>query len=217
MPVHWENTVKEHLDRDVRLGVLEKVPVGTPDTWCHRMVIVGKANGEPRRVVDFQPLNRHATRETSHEVSIPPGTQCPQGGEEERVRLVERIPLSANTPGGHALLYIYHTLGTVPLPDRPPGVGDGYTARFDSIIEDVPNKTKCVDDTLLWSSNIEQAFHDAADWLRRCGANEITLNPDKFVFAQDTVQFAGGPTTVKPACKLLHPCLPRMYDHGLGS
>ena len=32
VPVHWENTVKEHLDRDVRLGVLEKVPVGTPDT-----------------------------------------------------------------------------------------------------------------------------------------------------------------------------------------
>ena len=49
-----------------------------------------------------------------------------------------------------------------------------------------------------------QAFHDAADWLRRCGANGITLNPDKFVFAQDTVQFAGfeiGPTTVKPARK----------------
>ena len=54
--------------------------------------------------------------------------------------------------------------------------------------------------TLLWSSNIEQAFHDAADWLRLCGVNGITLNPDKFVFAQDTVQFAGfeiGPTTAR--------------------
>ena len=48
VPIHWENKVKEHLDRDVRLGVLEKVLVSTPDTWCHRMVIVGKANGEPR-------------------------------------------------------------------------------------------------------------------------------------------------------------------------
>jgi hypothetical protein len=46
-----------------RLGVLEKVPIGTPDT-C--MVIVGKANGEPQRVVDYQPLNAHATREMHH-------------------------------------------------------------------------------------------------------------------------------------------------------
>ena len=61
-------------------------------------------------------------RDTSHEVSVQPGTQCPQGGEEERVRRVEWIPLSAITPGGHALYYIYRTLGTVPLPDCPPGV-----------------------------------------------------------------------------------------------
>ena len=66
IPVHWEATVKEHLDRDVRLGVIEKVPIGTPDTWCHRMMIVGKSNSEPRRVIDFQPLNAHATRETHH-------------------------------------------------------------------------------------------------------------------------------------------------------
>ena len=56
----------------------------------------------------------------------------------------------------------------------------------------------------MWSSSIEQAFHDAADYLRLCGANGITLNPEKFVFAQDTVEFAGfeiGPTTVKPVRK----------------
>ena len=29
VPVHWEGKVKEHLDRDVRLGVIEKVPVGS--------------------------------------------------------------------------------------------------------------------------------------------------------------------------------------------
>ena len=56
----------------------------------------------------------------------------------------------------------------------------------------------------MWSSSIEQAFQDAADNLCLYGANGITLNPEKFVFAQDTVEFAGfeiGPTTVKPARK----------------
>ena len=45
---------------------------------------------------------------------------------------------------------------------------------------------------------IAQAFTDAANLLTLCGAN---VNPEKFVFAQDTVQFAGGLTTVKPARK----------------
>ena len=64
--IHWQDEVKAGLDQDVRLGVLEEVPVGTPVTWCHRMVICAKKNGKPRRTVDFQALNKHAFRETHH-------------------------------------------------------------------------------------------------------------------------------------------------------
>ena len=39
VPIHWQEDVKAGLDRDVRLGVLEPVPVGEPVTWCHRMVV----------------------------------------------------------------------------------------------------------------------------------------------------------------------------------
>jgi hypothetical protein len=49
VPLHWQNVVKAGLDRDVKLGVLEPVPVGEPVTWCHRMVICAKKNGKPRR------------------------------------------------------------------------------------------------------------------------------------------------------------------------
>lgn len=38
VPIHWQAEVKAGLDRDVQLGVLEKVPIGTPVTWCHQMV-----------------------------------------------------------------------------------------------------------------------------------------------------------------------------------
>jgi len=30
VPIHWQDDVKAGLDRDVRLGVLEPVPVGEP-------------------------------------------------------------------------------------------------------------------------------------------------------------------------------------------
>lgn len=44
---------------DMRLGVLESVPIGEP---C--MVICAKRNGTPRRTIDFQPLNLHTKRTT---------------------------------------------------------------------------------------------------------------------------------------------------------
>ena len=66
VPLHWQEAVKAGLDQDVALGVLEPVPVGEPVTWCHRMVMCPKKNGQPRRTVDFQSLNLHATRETHH-------------------------------------------------------------------------------------------------------------------------------------------------------
>ena len=66
VPLHWQDAVEAGLDRDVRLGVLEPVPLGEPVTWCHCMVICVKQNDTPRRTIDFQPLNLHATRKTYH-------------------------------------------------------------------------------------------------------------------------------------------------------
>ncbi|XP_071500939.1 plexin-A4-like [Diadema antillarum] len=105
-------------------------------------------------------------------------------------------------------------------PSSPPGVatdivlppqgyiasGDGYSRRFDEVVADIPRKTKCVDDTLIWSDSIEEAFFQAANWLDTCGRNGITLNPSKFVFAQQTVEFAGfeiTPTAVRPCPQFL--------------
>ena len=62
VPVHWQKSVKAGLDRDVRLGVIEPVPWGTPTTWCSRMVTVSKKDGTPRRTVDLQPLNAASVR-----------------------------------------------------------------------------------------------------------------------------------------------------------
>ena len=66
VPIHWRDAVKAGIDQDIKLGVLEAVPIGQPVTWCHRMVVCAKKNGSLRRTVDFQPLNSHATRETHH-------------------------------------------------------------------------------------------------------------------------------------------------------
>ena len=84
--------------------------------------------------------------------------------------------------------------------------GDGYTRRFDEIVADFPDKTKCIDDTCMWADTIEECFFQACQWLDLCGRNGITLNPEKFTFAQDTVEFAGleiTPNEVKPCNRYL--------------
>ena len=69
VPLHWQDKVHANLLQDVALGVIEPVPIGSPVSWCHRMVITRKKDGNPRRVVDFQSLNKHCARETHHTMS----------------------------------------------------------------------------------------------------------------------------------------------------
>ena len=82
--------------------------------------------------------------------------------------------------------------------------GDGYTQRYYAIVEDLGNKVQCVDDRCQWSSLVQEAFFQTCQYLSRCGENGIILNPKKFVFAEDTVNFVGfeiGKDYVKPSKK----------------
>ena len=53
-----------------------------PTTWKSRMVITPKENGDPRRCVDFQPVNANSARQTHNTescwtlaTSVPAGTK----------------------------------------------------------------------------------------------------------------------------------------------
>jgi len=195
VPLHWQDEVKAGLEQDVRLGVIEPVPIGEPVTWCHRMVICAKKNGKPRRTVDFQPLNAHATRETHHTQS--PFYQARSVPHDKKKTVFDAWNGYHSVPIHEAdkhLTTFITPWGRYRYKCAPQGYiasGDGYTRRYDEIVSDIQNKTKCVDDALLWSDSIEESFHQAVQWLDTCGRNGITLNPDKFVFAEDEVDFAG--------------------------
>ena len=48
-----------------------------------------------------------------------------------------------------------------------------------------------VNDTLLYGTDIKEAFYHTFDFLTRCAQNGIVLSKDKFQFCKDTVQFSG--------------------------
>ena len=84
--------------------------------------------------------------------------------------------------------------------------GDGYTHRFANITEGIENKRSIVDDTLIWSDNIQQNFEDVSKLLEVCHTAGLIFNSDKLQFGQDTVEFAGLEVTmsgVRPSRKFL--------------
>ena len=178
--------------------------------WCHRMVVCKKKNGQPRRTVGLQTLNVHCKRETHHTpspfhqaMSVPNGKKKSvfdawNGYHSVPIRECDHHLATFITPWDR---YRYCT-----TPQGYVASGDGYTRRFDETVADLPDKTKCIDNTCMWAGTIEECFFQACQWLDLCGRNGITLSPEKFSFAQDTVEFAGfkiTPNEVKPCNRYL--------------
>ena len=210
IPLHWQKQVKAGLDRDEAIGVIEKVPSGTPTTWCHRMVVVPKKDNSPRRTVNFMPLNQYSVRQTHHTMSpfhqasmVPANTRKTVLDAWNGYHSVFLDPSCRDlttfiTPWGR---YRYKT-----TPQGYLAAGDAYTERFDKIIADVPNKTKCVDDTIMWANSIQESFFQTCKFLTLCAENGIIFNQKKFQFCREEVEFAGfiiGKSDVRPAPKIL--------------
>ena len=116
VPLHWRDAVKDGLDQDVHLGVIEKVSIDDPVTWCHRMVVYAKKIGKHRRTVDFQALNVHATRETHHTPSPFLQARSIQAGKKKTVfdawNGYHSVPIHQED---QTLDNLHYSMGSVPL------------------------------------------------------------------------------------------------------
>ena len=210
VPHHWKATVKDQLDNDVALGIIEPVPTGTPTTWCSRMITVPKKDGSPRRTVDLQSLNSSTRRETHHTptpfhvVSVVPNhtkktvIDAWNGYHSVKLDPESRDATTFITEWGR---YRY-----LCAPQGFHASNDGYTKRFDDITCGFPRVTRIVDDSLLWDPDIAQSFWHVIDYIKLCGEKGVIFNPEKFHFGDDTVEFAGfdiTPTGYGPCMKLL--------------
>ena len=209
-PIKWQEEVKEDRAKDIRLGVIERVLPNTPTKWLHRAMWTRKPSGGLRRVVDMQAINKHSLRETHHTVPpykqariIPPNTirtvtDAWNGYHSVPVHEEDRDYLQFLCEEGR-FRYCVNPQGFV-------ASGDAYTYRYDMIIIDVPRKTKCVDDCVLWDEEVLEHWWRVYDYLALVGCNGVILNPKKFQFGQRTIEFAGFEVTqteVKPLQKYL--------------
>ena len=210
VPHYWKYQVKEDIDKDVRLGIIEPVPQGTPTTWCTRMVVTAKKNGKPRRTVDLQKLKEATLRETHytptpfHIVSVTPS--------HTRKTILDAwngyhsLPMAEEAKNATTFITEWGRYRYKRAPQGFHASGDAYTRRFDDITVDFKRVSRCIDDSLLWDETIEDAFWHTFDYLRHCSANGIIFNKEKFVFASTTCEYAGfelTPDGYRPTSKML--------------
>lgn len=208
VPIHWQEEVKAGLDQDVRLGVIEPVPIGEPVTWCHRMVICVKKNGKPRRTVDFQPLSVHATRETHHTPSpFHQARLVPHGTKKSVLHTWNgyySVPIHPDDR--HITTFLHLGAGIDMRPPHKDTLRQVTATPDDTMRSLLTSKTRLNALMMFCFGSIPSrtAFFQVAQWLDICGRNGITLNPEKVLFAQDTVDFTGfeiSPNSVRPCAK----------------
>ena len=195
VPKHWESEVKAQLEEDIRRGVIEPVPAGEPTEWCARMVVVAKKSGQPRRTVDYQRLNAACRRETHH---TPAPFDMVSGVPKHSFKTVadaywgyHQVELDKESRSLTTFITPWGRFRYLRTPMGHCSAGDAYTKRFDDAIQGIVRKHKCVDDTLLYDSSIEEAFWHTYEFLATCAAKGITLKPEKFQFARREVDFVG--------------------------
>ena len=210
VPFHWKRQVKKDLDRDVELGIIEPVPAGTPTIWCARMVVTSKKDGTPRRTVDLQKLNAATRRETHH--TPPPFDQVSQIPPHTKKTVLDAwngyhsLPLTPEARDATTFITEWGRYRYLRAPQGFHASGDAYTRRFDDITVDIPRKTRCIDDSLLWDNDIADSFWHTVKYISHCGSNGVVFNPPKFVFGKDVVDFAGFTVTedgVKPTAHMV--------------
>ena len=204
VPLHWQEAVKKQLDNDVKMGVLGKVPPGVEAEWVSRMVVMGKKDPtKPRRCVDFKHLNKVSCRQThagkspfQQVVSVPPKSwktclDVKDGYHGVPLHEDDQKYSCFNTIWGR---YFYKV-----LPQGFVSAQDGYNHRYDDIIQDVEDKERCVDDSILWDEfedgkedeKIEKHFWRVCRYLSLCGKAGIIFSEKKFQFCQKEVEFVG--------------------------
>ena len=194
VPYAWREEVKAQLDDLQARGIIQPVDYATE--WCHAMVLVPKPSGGVRVCVDFTPLNRYVERpayptRTAQSVvaDMPAGQRWFSTLDAKmgyfQVEIAERCQdlTCFMTPWGR-MKFLRAPMGLTVS-------GDEYLRRGDQALCGIPGTAKIVDDILTYDVTYRQHLSHVIDIIRRCDENRITLNPAKFQFARQEVDFCG--------------------------
>ena len=135
IPIHLKAKVKADLDRDVRLGILEKVNINSPVKWLSR---------SPRRIIDYKNLNNAVPRQTN--ITQSPfmcASACPPRKKKSILDAKDgyhSVPLKkGESQAVTEFLCEFGRYRCIGSGQGPICSGDAYTHRFDNITSQFTN------------------------------------------------------------------------------
>ena len=195
IPHAKRSKLKQELDRMVRSGIIEKVPINEPADWVNSTVVVDKPNGSVRVCLDPRDLNVAIKREhyplpTVEEITARCAgaklfTTLDAENAFYQIKLDKESQklLTFNTPFGR-FRYLRMPMGIKSAPEV-------YQQRMELVFEGLDGVEVMMDDILVHGQDEKE--HDARlqAALQRARQNNLKLNQKKSKVKQTEVKYLG--------------------------
>ncbi len=193
LPFAARSSIKTQLDDMVAKKIIAVVDYPTP--WVHPLVPVMKPDGTWRLCVDLSRMNKYIQRPYYPMVTPKDAVQLP---------ITALIFATLDAKAGYwqieldkasqDLTTFISPYGRYKFLRAPMGLAstqDEYCRRTDEIFTGLEQFRKVVDDLLIYGSSKQDLLNHVLQVLDRCRKNRITLNPKKFQFGLDTIDYVG--------------------------
>ena len=196
VPYALLDKLKSQLDKLLVLDIIK--PITQPTEWCAPIVVANKkGTDEIRMCVDLSHLNKYVQREL---YKSPTPAEAVADIEADNAKIFtcfdalkgyHQVPLDEESQKLTCFSTPFGRFMFVRAPYGISSISEHYNRRMDAAFQGLSGYRKIVDDVTVYDSDFDQHVHHVRQFLRRCEEHSIALNPDKFQFAQESVQFAG--------------------------
>ena len=197
--VHTPRTIpfayRDKLQKELQLlqsqGIIE--PVTEPTEWCAPIVVAPKKDSDQIRMcVDLSRLNRYVKRER---YQSPTPAEAVADIAAENAKVFTKLDALKGYHQGpldeESQKLIYHTIRQIQVPPSPLWYLVHSRTLQPKAFAGLSGYRRIVDDAVIYDSNERDHTDHVRQFLQRCMEKNITLNTDKWRFAQASVGFAG--------------------------
>ena len=196
IPFAFRDKLKAELDLLQAQGII--APVTEPTEWCAPIVVTPKKDTDKIRLcVDLSRLNRYVKRER-YQSSTPAQAVADIAAENAKVftkldalKGYHQCPLDEDSQRLTTFITPFGRFKYLRAPYGISSISEHYNRRMDEAFAGLTSYRRIVDDVVIYDSDATRHADHVRQFLQRCKERKITLNTDKWQFAQTHVTFAG--------------------------
>ena len=196
IPFAYRDKLKAELDLLQSQGII--APVTEPTEWCAPIVVTPKKDSDKIRLcVDLSHLSKFVKRER-YQSATPAQAVADIASEKAKIftkldalKGYHQCPLDEESQLLTTFITPFGRFKYLRAPYGISSISEHYNRRMDEAFAGLTGYRRIVDDVVIYDSDATQHMAHVRQFLQRCTEKCITLNNEKWRFAQDDVNFAG--------------------------